>query len=413
MTRRPIPASFVPAPVTNSRTANITSEDSGPTVGVEEEFFLVAPTADRLTESNDLVVTSARQLGARIDYELKRIQIEVDTPVCRTATDLRAHILAGRAAAAAVALQHRMGVLASGASPTVQRLAAVTDLARYRTMADRYGRLVAEQEVCGCHVHVGVADPEIAIQVCNHVRLWLPILLASTANSPLHRGHDTGYASWRSIIAGRWPCSGPPPRFTSAAHYDTVVAMMIDSGNILDVGMVYWDVRPSAHLPTVEVRVSDVPASADETILLATIVRALVATCERQVRAGVPAPPVTDEVLRAAYLCAAREGATGRAIDVFTGRTTTARHAFRGLLRYIRPQLEDTGDYRRTLKMSAKVFDRGTGAVLQRRAFERRHDTADVVDALTRQFVAEPWTHTLSGGTRQAPDAHPSRSTNA
>lgn len=405
MTRRPTSTSFDPTAVVSPGVAKIEAADSGPTVGVEEEFFLVDTNSECLTESNDVVMAAGRKLGARMDYELKRIQIEVNTPICRSSTELRARVLEARATAAAAAVQCRVGLLASGASPTVQPLAPVTDVPRYRMMAERYGRLVEEQEVCGCHVHVGVADRETAVQVCNHVRLWLPALLASTANSPLYRGRDTGYASWRAIVAGRWPCSGPPPRFTSMEHFDSVVEIMIESGNILDPGMVYWDVRPSAHLPTVEVRVSDVPATVDETVLMATVVRALVATAERDVRAGVTAPPVSDEVLRAAYLCAAREGPTGRAIDVSTGRVTTARQSFATLLRHIRPQLEETDDCRRTVKMSEKIFSRGTGAMLQRRAFERRHDPVDVVDALTRQFVAEPWTQTVPGGTRPAPDA--------
>ncbi|MEU5843812.1 glutamate--cysteine ligase [Rhodococcus sp. NPDC047139] len=404
MTRRPRRRSFAPATARKSGPANTSRADPGPTVGVEEEFFLVDPAAERLAESNELVIAAGKLLGARIGHELKRIQVEVDTPVCRTTAELRARVLEGRATAAAAALQHRMGLLASGVSPTVQPLALVTDEPRYRAMADRYGQLVDEQEVCGCHVHVGVADRETAVQVCNHVRLWLPTLLASTANSPIYRGRDTGYASWRAIIAGRWPCSGPPPHFTSAAHYDAVTAMMLDSGNILDAGMIYWDVRPSAHLPTVEVRVSDVPASVDETVLLAIFVRALVATAERAVRGGVTAPPVPDDVVRAAYLCAAREGPTGRAIDVVTGRMTSAPHSLRALLRHVRPQLEETGDYRRTVKMMETILARGTGAVWQRRAFGERRNPADIVEVLTRQFVTESWTRTVPGGSRPTPD---------
>ena len=377
---------------------------SAPTVGVEEEFFLVDPTSERLTASNDLVVAAAARLGLDLDYELKRTQVEVNTPVCHSSTELRARVVEGRTIAAAAAREAHVGLLASGVSPVLQQLASVTDVPRYRTMAERYGRLVEEQEVCGCHVHVGVADHETAVLVCNHVRVWLPTLLAATANSPLHRGRDTGYASWRAIMASRWPCAGPPPRFTSAEHYDAIVAMMIDSGNILDPGMVYWDVRPSAHLPTVEVRVSDVPATVDETVLLAMLVRALVATAEREVREGSAAPPIADEIVHAAYLCAAREGSTGRAVDVFTGRPTTAQQSFRAFLRYLGPQLEETGDRRCAVAMWEAILARGTGAMLQRRAFARRHAVADVVDALRRAFVDGPQTPPLSGGAHPAPD---------
>ncbi|MDG3010862.1 hypothetical protein G4X40_11950 [Rhodococcus sp. D2-41] len=107
----------------------------------------------------------------------------------------------------------------------------------------------------------------------NHLRPWLPTLLAMTASSPLFHGRDTGFAGWRSMIGCPWACSCAPPFFDSAAHYDATVAAMADAGVVLDEAVVFWDVRPSSDLPTVEVRVSDVPATVEETVLLATLVR--------------------------------------------------------------------------------------------------------------------------------------------
>ena len=160
-------------------------------------------------------------------------------------------------------------------------------------------------------MHIDVPDKETAVRVSNHLRPWLPTLLALTANSPIYLGSDTGFASWRSIMWSRWPCSGPPPYFESAAHYEALVAMQVASGSIMDEQMVYWDVRPSSHLPTVEVRVSDIPLTIDETVLLATLVRALVMTYD-----GSPGPKLEPEVLRAAYWLAARDGLEGNGLDV-------------------------------------------------------------------------------------------------
>ena len=100
---------------------------------------------------------------------------------------------------------------------------------------------------------------EAAIQVSNRLRPWLPLLLALTANSAVYRNTDTGYASWRSVLWARWPSAGPPPQFDSVDEYDAVVRMLRHAGAMLDDGMVYWDVRPSANFPTIEVRVADVP----------------------------------------------------------------------------------------------------------------------------------------------------------
>lgn len=100
---------------------------------------------------------------------------------------------------------------------------AVTDTPRYRWMAERFGSL-ADQVICGCHVHVSVPDRDVAVQVSNHFRPWLPALLSLTANSPIIAGTDTGHSSWRHVLWARWPSAGPPPQFRSADHYDAVVA---------------------------------------------------------------------------------------------------------------------------------------------------------------------------------------------
>lgn len=132
--------------------------------------------------------------------------------------------------------------------------------------------IASEQGICGCHVHVEVPSREAAVDVGNRLRPWLPTLLAMTANSAIYRGADSGHASWRSVLWGRWPSAGPPPHFESVDDYDAGVRMMLGVGAMLDGGQVYWDVRPSANFPTVEVRVADVPATVGQTALFAAVV---------------------------------------------------------------------------------------------------------------------------------------------
>ncbi len=162
----------------------------------------------------------------------------------------------------------------------------ITDTPRYREIAEKFGMIAHEQGICGCHVHVAVPNREAAIRVSNRLRPWLPLLLALTANSAVYRNTDTGYASWRSVLWQRWPSAGPPPHFDSADEYDAMVGMLLRAGAMLDDGMVYWDVRPSANFPTIEVRVADVPATVAETVLLATLIRASVMTALEDERRG-------------------------------------------------------------------------------------------------------------------------------
>lgn len=360
-----------------------------PTLGVEEEFLLVDPSTALPLPAAGEVIGLARRFGADLQPELTRTQVESNTPVCRGMRDVREHLLTTRSAAAAAALRAGGRLLAVGVSLTGPTRQPLTDAPRYRRIGEEYGLLAAEHGVCGCHVHVAVPDRGTAVQVCNHLRPWLPVLLALTANSPIHQGVDTGYASWRSVLNSRWPCSGAPPYFAGADHYDAVVDMLVDSGTLLDQRMLYWDVRPSAHLPTVEVRVSDVPATVDESVLLALLVRALVTTAVRAVERGGTALPISEGALRAAYWRAARDGIAGKGIDLFTARCVPAVELLRQLVRHVRPVLREAGELREVENLLTRVLRDGNGAVRQRRALRQRGKLEDVVAVLSRHTLQD------------------------
>jgi glutamate---cysteine ligase / carboxylate-amine ligase len=359
-------------------------------VGVEEEFLLVHSSATRLQPCGPAVIQTAGRMGVRLHKELTTAQVETNTPVCWSIRDLRREVRNLRSVAAAAASLAGARLLAAGAAVAGAPATPLADSPRYRRMADEFGLLLTEHGLCGCHVHVGVADRETAVQVGNHLRPWLPTLLALTANSAVYCGLDTGYASWRSILLSRWPCAGPPPYFTSAAHYDSVVATVLDSGAALDLGMIYWDIRPSAHLPTIEIRVSDIPSTVDETVLLAGLVRGLVGTALRALDSGRTAPDVSAETLRAAYWRSAHDGLYGSALDPFTLRPTTFPWLLETLLRHIRTELEELGELQDVRSLAGKVLARGNGATHQRRALSRRGAVADVVDQAARATVDDP-----------------------
>lgn len=244
-----------------------------PTVGVEEEFLLVDPDTGEPVARNEAVAQHAKAHGVELQLELTSCQVETATEVADTCEEVRAQLTRLRRIAADAAEAAGARLLAVGLPPTVPHEFPITDKKRYRRIAERFGMIAHEQGICGCHVHVAVPDRDAAIAVSNRIRPWLPLLLAVTANSAIYRNTDTGHASWRSVLWQRWPSAGPPPQFESADEYDAVVRMFLDTGAMLDDGMVYWDVRPSANFPTVEVRVADVPATVAESVLLAALVR--------------------------------------------------------------------------------------------------------------------------------------------
>ena len=304
--------------------------------------------------------------GLDVALELTRAMVEINTPVCETSDELRAHLSDMRTKLAHAASTEGARLLAIAVPPQGRAAQAITKKPRYQEIAEQWGLLAREQGVCGCHVHVNVPDKETAVRVSNHLRPWLPALLALTANSPIYLGQDTGFASWRWLMATRWPCAGPPPYLESAEHYDALVAMHMAAGTMQDERNVYWDVRPSSHLPTVEVRVSDIPLTVDETVLLATLIRALVMSA---IEAGDSGPKVEPEVLRAAYWLAARDGLTAGAVDVRTAEPLHMTELIKRLCHEVEPALAELGALDLVDDGINRAFRDGNGAVKQRKTF--------------------------------------------
>ncbi|OMB98140.1 carboxylate--amine ligase [Mycobacterium sp. NS-7484] len=362
---------------------------SHPTMGVEEEFLLVHPHGGEPIARNKQVAATAAEHGVELQLELTSCQVETATEVMETSSALRSELLRLRRVATEAAVANGAQLLAAGLPPTVPHEFPVTPTPRYRRIADRFGMIAHEQGICGCHVHVAVPDRDVAIYVSNWLRPWLHVFVALTANSAIYRKADSGHASFRSVLWSRWPSAGPPPHFDSADHYDAIVAMMERSGAALDDGMIYWDVRPSANFPTVEVRVSDVPATVDETVLLATLIRAGVMTAVRAHDDGETPRRLTDCEIRVAHWKAAHDGLDGEGLYLLGEPSVLpARELLGRFVETVRPALEALGDYDMVTDELSRVVTEGNGAMRQRRAWQRRGEIADVISELASATVA-------------------------
>jgi glutamate---cysteine ligase / carboxylate-amine ligase len=361
-----------------------------PTIGVEEEFLLVDPSTGEPVACNKQVAAHAAEHGVKLQLELTSCQIETTTRVVGGSSDLRAELTRLRRITADAAEASGARLLAVGLPPTVPHEFPITDTPRYREIADKFGMLAHEQGICGCHVHVALPSREVAIRVSNRLRPWLPLFLALSANSSIYRNTDTGYASFRSVLWARLPNAGAPPQFDSIDEYDAAVEMLHAAGVVLDDGMVYWDVRPSAKFPTVEVRVADVPATVGETVLLATLIRACVMTALDDERRGEPIPSLAPYAMKAAHWKSARDGLDGQAVDlVESHRPAPARALLDRLVDRVRPALEAVGDYELVRGELDRITDHGNGAMRQRRAFQRRGEVADVIAEAATATLAE------------------------
>ncbi|MBQ0893528.1 glutamate--cysteine ligase [Micromonospora sp. U56] len=360
------------------------------TLGVEEEFLLLDPaTGESLPVADRVLHTLSGTAREQSRQEFRHSMVELVTPVCTDLAQLREHLVALRGAAAQAAEAAGACLVAVGATPVCEAHRTVPDEQRYHAMSRRFGPVAHDPAVCGCHIHVGLPDRELAVQVCNHLRPWLPVVKALTANSPLHDGRDTGHASWRSMQLERRPSIGPTPHFESVADYDATVQELIAAGIMLDAAMVYWYARPSAAYPTVEVRVGDVCPTVDDTVLVAALVRALVATMADDVRAGVRATPIRDCLVAAAHWRAAHNGVDGDLIDLRGGGARPAWDLIDELLVTVASALTRHGDLDPVLRQLDRIRRDGTGATRQRRIMARTDgDVQAVLDHLTAQTTA-------------------------
>ncbi|GHD71755.1 carboxylate-amine ligase [Streptomyces goshikiensis] len=366
----------------NSTTSTSTTTGTGPlTVGVEEEFLLVDTRTLRVVPAAPLVLDTAAGLPHELHPEGTRYQVEISTPVAHSAVTLRAELAALRRTLARAARAHGCRLLAAP-SPVVALegpLHLTDDEPRQREQHRRFGALTDTLVSCGRHVHIGTLDVDTAVAVSNRVRPWLPTLIALAANSPFWGGRDTGHASWRAMAWAGWPSAGLPPHFTSTAHFRRSVQNLLGSGAALDTKMVYWDLRPSGHWPTLEIRAPDMSPDLDTAVLQAELARALVAKALQEISEHRPEPAIRDDVLRLARWRAAHDGLEGFGLDPYTGAELPAAGLAEALLDHVAADLAVAGDLDHAAKTMAGLLRDGSGAHRQRAAYARRQDLNDVL----------------------------------
>ncbi len=365
-------------------------EGAGATFGIEEEYHLVDPRSLELRPSPELAAAALRkEIGPRIHAEIATTQIETVSGICTSLEQLRSELVAARAEASAAAATAGVAVLPASTHPFGGwQQQVITSAPRYEAMVERWAGLASRQDICGCHVHVGVPDLETAVGVMDRARPYLPLLLAMTGSSPFHDGVDTGYDSYRTIWWSRWPTTGPPEHLGSAERFTEVVTGLVASGVIADGSHLYWDVRPSSHLPTVEFRLADVCTDLEDAVLHAGLVRSLVRVLAARYKADVPCPQPRPELLRAARWRAARHGIGGQLFEPMSGTLVDARVAVRRLLDELEEDLRDHDEWTEISELVSRLFTRGTSAMRQRATWLRTGDRREIAEGIIRDGTA-------------------------
>lgn len=244
------------------------------TIGVEEEYLLVDKETRALVVDPPatLMAEAEEKCGAQVTSELLRSQIEIGTKVCNNVQEAREDLARLRSNIIEVADRHGLAPIAASTHP----FSSWTE--QKHTQKVRYDELTHEMQgaarrlvICGMHVHVGIGDDELRIDLMNQIAYFLPHLLALSCSSPFWCGADTGLKSYRLTIFDALPRTGLPERFASWAEYQRHINILMDAGLIEDSTRIWWDLRPSARFPTLETRIMDVCTRLEDTVALTSL----------------------------------------------------------------------------------------------------------------------------------------------
>jgi glutamate---cysteine ligase / carboxylate-amine ligase len=248
------------------------------TLGIEEEYFLVDRATRNVVEDPPpaMLADCEALLAGQVSPEFLRSQIEIGTRVCASLAEARADLRHLRRTVAAVAARHGMAPVAAATHPFARWDAQkTTERRRYADLRDDLQGVVRRLAICGLHVHIGIPDDELRIDLLNQASYFLPHLLALSTSSPFWRGDNTGLKSYRLAVFDELPRTGMPERFDSWGEYRRHVAVLTDAGLIEDATKLWWDLRPSERFPTLEMRITDSCTTLDDSLTIAALFRCL------------------------------------------------------------------------------------------------------------------------------------------
>ena len=249
------------------------------TIGIEEEYLLVERDSRDLASNppDALLAECSEKLADLVKPEFLKSQIEVATGICATIDDARRDLSKLRRTVADVAGKYGLAPIAASTHPFSEwQNQHHTDQERYHTLANDMQGVVRRLLICGMHVHVGIDDDELRIDLMNQASYFLPHMLALSTSSPFWRGENTGLKSYRLSVFNELPRTGLPERFDSFAEYQRHIDILTNAGTIKDASMMWWDIRPSANFPTLEMRISDVCTYMEDTLSIAALYQCVI-----------------------------------------------------------------------------------------------------------------------------------------
>ena len=369
-------------------------------MGIEEEYMLVERETGALVPKQppglmEKVVDLRHGLVAR---ELFSSQIEIATGVCTDMKYLRADVGLLRIAVAEAADEFGLAPIASSCQPFArwERL-EYTEGERYQALAEDLAGVSRRLIISGLHVHVGIEDPELRIDLMNQATYFLPHLLALSTSSPFWEGSDTGLKSYRTTVFSSLPRTGLPERFDSWSEFKRHVEVLVNAGIIEDSSKVWWDIRPSERYPTLEMRVTDLPTKMEDTIAVAAMYVCLLRMLWRLKLENRRWRSYANFLVSENLWRAERYGVNGELIDFGKSELVPFADLVEEMIELVRPDAEAL-DCVTEVEHARTICERGTSADRQLAVYSSALEegaTSDealkaVVESLVADTIAAP-----------------------
>lgn len=370
--------------------------DPAITLGVEEEFFLVDPESRDLAADPPVAVfeTCERDAGPhKVVREFLRSQIETNTRVCASVAELREALVETRRVVVRAAEAHDLRALATSTHPFgLWQTQATTPRKRYRQFAMTFQESVRRFLVAGIHIHAGFDDADSRIRIMTAIRRYLPLLHALSTSSPFNAGRETGFKSYRLNLIGALPRTSLPPPLHSRGEYDTLVRNYQALDFIGDGSELWWDIRPSARFPTIELRICDICTRFEDALCVAALYASLIRKLLRDDANGtLPSEPPTELIAENRWL-ASRYGVLAFLADSEFGGRMDIDEVTTALVEELTDDAAALG-CEPELRRAVTIIREGTGADRQIDLFRLRRlegdSEAEALRAVVDAAVAE------------------------
>jgi len=346
-------------------------------------------TRELASHDQKIVEIASRVLKDQVKAEMHQAVVEVGSSICRHPMEARAELIKLRGTVAEIAHSLNLKIGASGTHPFSHwSKQLITPNPRYDAIVNEMQEAARSNLIFGLHVHVGVADKNLAIHLMNTVRYFLPHVYALSCNSPFWEGRNTGFKSFRTKVFDKFPRTGIPDDFANWDDFKNYVNLLIRTGCIDNAKKIWWDVRVHPFFDTIEFRICDVPLCVDESIAIAALFQALVAKLHKLRNQNLSFIQYNRALINENKWRAARYGLDGKMIDFGKEAEVNTRDLIYELLDFVDDVVEPLGT-RESLKMVETMLRNGTGADRQLRVFQETNSLEKVVDYITDQTLKE------------------------